>query len=151
MQIRSATPSKVALSLVFTTTSITEMINTSHAELYWRNRETSVLCSAHGNDISTWSRFPRRTMIWPPILHTHEGYGYWESRCIRNMSPGSIWRCHLTSIGNLLVKIELSSDRQIHTMGFPILVSYHSYIESAPTISIDVVFVKFHRVIPTSL
>ena len=41
-----------------------------------------------------------------------------------------IQRCHLTSIGNPIVKIRQSYDRLISTMEFPILVRRHLYIES---------------------
>ena len=44
----------------------------------------------------------------------------------------SIKRCHLTSIGNPIVEIRRSYDRLISTMGFPILVRWHLYIESGP-------------------
>ena len=47
----------------------------------------------------------------------------------------SIWRCHLTSIGNNFVEIRRSYDRLISTMGFPILVRRHIYIESGPWLS----------------
>ena len=50
----------------------------------------------------------------------------------RNHGSGSIQRCHLTSIGNLIVEIRRSYDRLISTMGFPILVRWHLYIESEP-------------------
>ena len=45
---------------------------------------------------------------------------------------GSIWRCHLTSIGNPIVKIRRSYDRLISTMGFAILARWQLYIESGP-------------------
>ena len=44
----------------------------------------------------------------------------------------SIKGCHLTSIGNLIVEIRRSFDSLISTMGFPILVRWHLYIESEP-------------------
>ena len=44
----------------------------------------------------------------------------------------SIWRCYLTSIENPIVEIRWSYDRLISTMGFPILVRKHLYIESGP-------------------
>ena len=44
----------------------------------------------------------------------------------------SISRCHLTGIGNPIVEIRRSYDRLISTMGFPILVRWHSYIEPGP-------------------
>ena len=48
------------------------------------------------------------------------------------LGPDSIKRCHLTSIGNLIVEIRRSYDRLISTMGFPIPVRRHLYIESGP-------------------
>ena len=48
------------------------------------------------------------------------------------LGPGSLKRCHLTSIGNPIVEIRRSYDRLISTMGFPILVRWHLYIESGP-------------------
>ena len=47
-----------------------------------------------------------------------------------SLGPDSISRCHLTSIGNPIVEIRRSYDRLISTMGFPILVRRHLYIES---------------------
>ena len=47
-----------------------------------------------------------------------------------NQGGDSIKRCHLTSIGNPTVEIRRSYDRLISTMGFPILVRWHFYIES---------------------
>ena len=41
-------------------------------------------------------------------------------------------KCHFTSIGNPIVEIRRSYDRLISTMGFPILVRWHLYIESGP-------------------
>ena len=54
----------------------------------------------------------------------------WHKRCIQG--PDSIYRCHLTSIGKLIVEIRRSYDRLISTMGFAILVRWHLYIESGP-------------------
>ena len=53
---------------------------------------------------------------------------YWNGA----LGPDSIWRWHLTSIGNPIVEIRRSYDRLISTMGFPILVRCHLYIESGP-------------------
>ena len=47
----------------------------------------------------------------------------------------SIWRCHVTSIGNPIVEMRRSYDGLISTMGFPILVRWHLYIESGPRCS----------------
>ena len=46
------------------------------------------------------------------------------------LGPDSIRICHLTSIGNPIVEIRRSYDRLISTMGFPIPVIWHLYIES---------------------
>ena len=55
-----------------------------------------------------------------------------------HQGPDSIKICHLTSIGNPIVEIRRSKDRLISTMGFPILVRCHLYIESGPsTFSVD--------------
>ena len=58
----------------------------------------------------------------------------WCTYVIRNntQGPDSIWRCRLTSIGNPIVEIRRSYDRLISTMGFPIPVRRHLYIESGP-------------------
>ena len=48
------------------------------------------------------------------------------------LGPDSIQRCHLISIGNPIVEIRRSCDRLICTMGFPIPVRRHLYIESGP-------------------
>ena len=48
------------------------------------------------------------------------------------LGPDSIYRWHLTSIGNPIVEIRRSYDRLISTMGFPIPVRRHLYIESGP-------------------
>ena len=50
----------------------------------------------------------------------------------RLLGPDSIKRCHLTSIGNPIVEIRRSYDRLISTMGSPIPVRQHLYIESGP-------------------
>ena len=48
------------------------------------------------------------------------------------LGADSILRCHLTSIGNPIVEIRRPYDHLISTMGFPILVRWHLYIESGP-------------------
>ena len=53
----------------------------------------------------------------------------------RHLSPDSIWRCRLTSIGNPIVEIRRSYDCLISTMGFPILARRCLYIESGPRLS----------------
>ena len=72
-----------------------------------------------------------------PYRHTHTSLAYrGNSNCYHItmvafiLSPDSIWRCHLTSTGNLVLEIRWSQDRLISTMGFPILVRWHLYIES---------------------
>ena len=49
-----------------------------------------------------------------------------------NLGPDSINRSHLTSIRNPIVEIRRSYDRLISTMGFPLPVRWHLYIESGP-------------------
>ena len=51
----------------------------------------------------------------------------------------SIKRFHLTSIGNPIMEIRRSYDRLISTMGFPILVRRHLYIESGSRSSAEVI------------
>ena len=50
------------------------------------------------------------------------------------LGPDSIKRCRLTCIGNPIVEIRRSYDRLISTMGFPILVRRHLYIEAGPCV-----------------
>ena len=45
---------------------------------------------------------------------------------------GIIKRYHLTSIGNAIMEIRRSYERLTSTMGFPILVRWHLFIESGP-------------------
>ena len=52
----------------------------------------------------------------------------------RAKGPDSIQRWHLTSIGSPIVEIRRSYGRLIYTMGFPILVRWHLYIESGPSL-----------------
>ena len=54
------------------------------------------------------------------ILHIGISYVYWYVKC------------HFTSIGNPIVKIRQSYNHLISTMGFPILIRWHLYIESGP-------------------
>ena len=54
------------------------------------------------------------------------------------LGPESIKRCHLTSKGNPIVEIRRSYDRLISTMGFPIPVRRHLYIEWGPCISLRI-------------
>ena len=53
--------------------------------------------------------------------------------CICNQGPISIKRGCLTHIGNPIVEIRWSYDHLFSTMGFPILVRRHLYIESGPS------------------
>ena len=87
--------------------------------------------------------FNRKTNAW--ALHCNKWAmfglawndicGYFSTRCSldgRAQCVGSIWRCHLTSIGNPIGEIRWSYDRLISTMGFPILIRWHLYIEFGP-------------------
>ena len=49
---------------------------------------------------------------------------------IKDKGADSILRCHFTSMGNPIVETRRSYDWIISTMGFPILVRWHLYIES---------------------
>ena len=57
------------------------------------------------------------------------------------LSPDSIQRC----IGNPIVEIRQSSDRLISTMGFPIQIECHLYVESGPKLSHNylIIIIKF--------
>ena len=59
---------------------------------------------------------------WPFVRGIHQWPGGWL-----------IKRYHLTSIGNPIVEIRRSYDRLISTLGFPILLRWHLYIESGPS------------------
>ena len=59
------------------------------------------------------------------------------SGVVMNLGPNSIQICHLTSIGNPNVDIRRSYYRLISTMGSPIPVRRHLYIESGPGIRND--------------
>ena len=59
-------------------------------------------------------------------------HGCWYPKSLCQQGPDSIQRCHLTSIGNPIVEIRRSYNRLISTMGSPILVRRHLYIESGP-------------------
>ena len=72
-----------------------------------------------------------------PFYHDHDRAAMignigkeWSAQC--NLGADSIKIYHLTSIGNPIVEIRRSYDRLISTMGFPILVRWHLYIESGP-------------------
>ena len=52
----------------------------------------------------------------------------------KDQGPNSIKRCHLTSIGNPIVEIRRSYNHLISTMGLPIWVRQHLYIESGPSL-----------------
>ena len=62
----------------------------------------------------------------------HEKTVFIWSHWNRALGADSIQRYHLTSIGNPIVEIRRSYDHLISTMGFPILVRWHLYIESGP-------------------
>ena len=64
------------------------------------------------------------TVTRPPVL------SYYIS--LEHLGADSIKIYRLTSIGNLIVEIRRSYDRLISTIGFPILIRWHLYIESGP-------------------
>ena len=58
-----------------------------------------------------------------------------QSQRIFDLGADSIKKiCHLTSIGISIVEIRRSYERLISTMGFPILIRWHLYIESGPSL-----------------
>ena len=63
-----------------------------------------------------------RGIHWWSVNSPHKGPVTWK------MFPFD----DVISIGNPIVEIRLSYDRLIFTMGFPILVRWHLYIESGP-------------------
>ena len=77
-----------------------------------------------------------RTISQRPVNSPHKGPVMWEAfphhDIIIDHIPGGWFkeRHHLTSIWNPIVEIRRSDDRLISTMGFPILVRWHLYIES---------------------
>ena len=66
-----------------------------------------------------------------------------------DLGADSIKRCHLTCIGNPIVEIRRSYDRLFSTMGFPILVRCHLYIESVPWVNNALSNAMLHDVINT--
>ena len=56
------------------------------------------------------------------------------------LGADSIKGCHLTSIGNPIVEIRRSYDRLISTMGFPILLRWHLFINQGPDYLISMLF-----------
>ena len=62
---------------------------------------------------------------------------YWNKVWGGGGGVGSIYKCHLTNVGNPIVEIRRSYDRLISTMGYPILVRWHLYIESGPWGSVN--------------
>ena len=80
-----------------------------------------------------WYGFPSVLMKhFIPLWGNYWGSDQWIP-LTKDQGPDSIQRCNLTSIGNLIVEIRRSYDRLIPTMGFPILVRWHLYIESGPS------------------
>ena len=63
---------------------------------------------------------------------------------VQDLGADSIKRCHRNSIGNPIVEIRWSYDRLISTIGFPILLRCHLYIESGPCISASVQQIIYH-------
>ena len=68
-----------------------------------------------------------------PCPHRQAGECLWKIWWRKfTQSPDSIQRWYLTSISNPIVEIRWSYDHLISTMGFPMLVRRHLYIESGP-------------------
>ena len=80
-------------------------------------------------------------------------YQYWFGTDVGSsgLGPDSIWRWHLTSIGNSIVEIRRSYDRLISTMGFPILVRSHLYIESGPWLKSSAIIILHPACLDKSL
>ena len=78
----------------------------------------------------------QRVRLWLVMTHIVKSHRWhhWTrpDDWLYGLGPDSIQRWHLTSIGNPIVKIRRSYDRLISTMGFPVLVRWHIYIESGP-------------------
>ena len=90
---------------------------------YFRN----IYIAVHANQYSV------QPVLIPCPYHASWCLGY-----LGHQGPDSILRCHLISIGNPIVGIRRSYDHLISTMGFPILIRRHLYIESGPRLSTDV-------------
>ena len=70
---------------------------------------------------------------------------HWNPKS-QSQGPDSIKRCCLASIGKPIVEIRWSYDRLISTMGFPVLVRQHLYIESGPwSLSLEVAVKYVYR------
>ena len=82
--------------------------------------------------------FVKDKISWKLLNITHQGQS--QNRSERDQGADSIKRCYLTSIGNPIVEIRRSYDGLISTMGFPILVRWHLYIESGPWIHLQAKF-----------
>ena len=63
-------------------------------------------------------------------LHSISESHIYEIWIYQNGAPRPISICNLTSLGDPIVEIRWSKDRLISTMGFPILLRRHLYIES---------------------
>ena len=78
---------------------------------------------------------------WPRSRTQFLGHNvFFNISVYKPLGPDSIWRWHLTGIGNPIVEIRRSYDRLISTMGFPIPVRRHLYIESGPRIFVKCLF-----------
>ena len=67
--------------------------------------------------------------MWPAFHGCQVFYG--------KLGPDSIYK-YFTSVGNPIVEIGRSYDRLISTMGFPVLVRQHLYIESGPWLGVPI-------------
>ena len=79
------------------------------------------------SDAELWCFFDLRRIL--NKLFSKQSWGWWFETPSRSLWPHCNERCNLTSIGNTIVEIR-SYDCLISTMGFPILVRRHLYIEN---------------------
>ena len=75
---------------------------------------------------------PEHARFWLGHVAGSYSWSYYRGTSSCSQGADSIKRYHLTSIWNPIVEIRRSYDRLISTMGFPILVRWHFYIESGP-------------------
>ena len=84
---------------------------------------------------NTFSWKKKQVFSLSSIFHWFFSHVTATANLYEDQSPTGPWfnkKYHLTSIGNPMEEIRRSYDRLISTMGFPILVRCHLYIESGP-------------------
>ena len=119
--------------------------NPLNAELFTRNKSSSMFV-CHIVSVTCWYILLVLSMYYfvdfIPLLdfltllcqapgsvlaHTDCSVALWDIH--GNLSLDSIWKCHLTNIGNPIVEIRRSWNRLISTLEFPILIGCDLYIE----------------------